>query len=113
MLGDIPAKPTKTAHHFRCIYAKKRLLGCVWIPISLASITFPTNGRTPTRTGDLIDVNDAARYVKVNNSKASSSLENKRWVKCWVYLHFSTFITDELLNILLTHQFPESAECSC
>jgi hypothetical protein len=25
----------------------------------------PTNGRTPTRTADLIDVNDVARFLEV------------------------------------------------
>jgi hypothetical protein len=29
------------------------------IPKSLTSAYLPTNGLTPTRTGDLIDVNDA------------------------------------------------------
>jgi hypothetical protein len=81
MLGDIPAKPTKTAHHFRYIYAKKQLLGCVRFPRSLASIAFPTYGRTPTRTGDLIDVNDAYRFLKDKHSKASSSTENRRGAK--------------------------------
>jgi hypothetical protein len=58
MLGDIPAKPTKTAHYFQVYRRKKAAVRMCLIPKSLTSDYFPTNGRNWTRTSDLIDVND-------------------------------------------------------
>ncbi len=55
------------------------------IPKSLTTwllwLLFQPYGRTPTRTADLIDVNDAARFLKGNHGKASSSTENERGAK--------------------------------
>jgi hypothetical protein len=48
---------------------------------ALPAVCIQPYGRTPTRTGDLIDVNDAYRFLKDKHSKASSSTENRRGAK--------------------------------
>jgi hypothetical protein len=36
---------------------------------ALPVLTFPTSGRTPTRTGDLIDVNDEKNFLHTLSGK--------------------------------------------
>jgi hypothetical protein len=57
--GNRTAKPIRTAPYFQVYIRKNSAVRMCLIPKSLTSAYLPTNGLTPTRTGDLIDVNDA------------------------------------------------------
>jgi hypothetical protein len=75
--------PPKQQTIFRYMNAKIRLLGCVCFLEALPAVCFQPSERTPTRTGDLIDVNDEAYSLKDNQCQASNFLENKYWAKRW------------------------------
>jgi hypothetical protein len=52
MVGDVPAKPRKTAHYFRYIDTKNRLLRNGLFLKALPAVCFQPNGDKEARTPD-------------------------------------------------------------